>query len=449
MMHLVRLLALCLALVACSSDQAYRQPVEQPRPFVAGQANSYSLEEHAYQVADDAGHFYLGYVEFDDQGWYHDIRQQQGLLSWLRAQHARSPSRQYLLVTYAHGWKHNARAFDPDVDNFRKLLQTLAVQEQAAQRLDPAHMARTVVGVYLGWRGESISVPLFKELTFWTRKNAAERVGHRSAKSLLMLLNQFRAFSNGWCTSNILAGPHETQLVFIGHSFGGLLMYNALQTEITDRALRLNQAGAFRTAKSFGDFVLLINPAFEGASYESLWQAGLMRTYTSSQRPIMAIVTSAADWATRVAFPAGRLYTFAQSAPQDGERDSVLYAIGHLERYRTHTLAATAAPPSKPQSERSVTEAAATLTAIQSQKSAPTAPGEQLVFDHGILTRQDNPQGIPDFPYLSIYTDASMIKDHNDIWNEQFRKFMFEFVTKQVMQYRERSASPASCGPDD
>lgn len=449
MNRIVSAIVFCLALAGCSADQAYRLPVEQPRPFLAGQANSYSLEDHAYRVQDDAGHFYMGYVEFDDQGWYHDLRQQQGLLSWLRAQHASAPGRQFLIVTYAHGWKHNASAFDPDVDNFRKLLQTLAVQEQAAHRIDATHTARTVVGVYLGWRGESISLPLFKELTFWTRKNAAERVGHRSAKDLLMLLNQFRAFSNGWCTSNILAGPHETQLVFIGHSFGGLLMYNALQTEITDRALRLNQAGDFRTAKSFGDFVLLINPAFEGASYESLWQAGLMRPYPDTQKPIMAIVTSGADWATRLAFPAGRLYTFAQSAPQDGERASVMHAIGHLERYRTHTLAATAAAPARPQSERSVTEAAAKLTAIQSRKSAPTAPGEQLVFDHGILTKRDNPHGVANFPYLSVYTDAAMIKDHNDIWNDQFREFMFEFVTKQVMQYRERSAAPASCGPDD
>jgi hypothetical protein len=449
MNRLLSALALCVALVGCSTDRAYRLPVEQPQPFLAGQANSYSLEDHAYKVQDNAGHYYMGYVEFDDQGWYHDLRQQQGLLSWLRAQHASTPSRKFLIVTYAHGWKHNASVVDPDVDNFRKLLQKLAVQEQAAQRLDPARPARTVIGVYLGWRGESISLPLFKELTFWTRKNAAERVGHRSAKDLLMLLNQFRAFSNGWCTSNILAGPDETQLVFIGHSFGGLLMYNALQTEITDRALRLNQAGDFRTAKSFGDFVLLLNPAFEGASYESLWQAGLMRPYPSTQKPIMAIVTSGADWATRLAFPLGRLYTYTQSAPQDGERASVMHAIGHLERYRTHTLAASAAAPSRPQPERSVTEAAATLTAIQSRKSAPTAPGEQLVFAQGILTKQDNPKDVPNFPYLSVYTDAAMIKDHNDIWNDRFREFMFQFVSKQVMQYRERSAAPASCGPDD
>jgi hypothetical protein len=449
MNRILNALALCIVLAGCATDRAYRLPVEQPRLFLVGQPNSYSLEEHAYTVRDDAGRYYMGYVEFDDQGWYHDIRQQQGLLSWLRAQRTSAPGRQFLIVTYAHGWKHNASASDPDVDNFRKLLQTLAVQEQAAQRLDPVRQARTVVGVYLGWRGESVRVPLFKELTFWTRKNAAERVGHRSAKDLLMLLNQFRAFSNGWCTSNILAGPHETQLVFIGHSFGGLLMYNALQTEITDRALRLNRAGDFRTAKSFGDFVLLINPAFEGASYESLWQAGLMRPYAADQKPIMAIVTSSADWATRLAFPLGRLYTFSQSAPQDGERASVMYTIGHLERYRTHTLVATVAAPSTSQSDSSVTEAAATLTAIQSRKSAPTAPGEQLVFNHGTMTRLDNPRGVPNFPYLSIYTDGSMITDHNDIWNDRFREFMFEFVSKQVMEYRERSPAPTSCGPDD
>lgn len=449
MNRILNALALCMVLAGCALDQPHRMPVEQPRLFLAGQPKSYSLEEHAYTVRDDSGRYYMGYVEFDDQGWYHDIRQQQGLLSWLQAQRTSAPDRRFLIVTYAHGWKHNASASDPDVGNFRKLLQTLAVQEQAAQRLDPARQARTVLGVYLGWRGESIRVPLFKELTFWTRKNAAERVGHRSAKDLLMLLNQFRAWSNGWCTSNILAGPHETQLVFLGHSFGGLLMYNALQTEITDRALRLNQAGHFRTAKSFGDFVLLINPAFEGASYESLWQAGLMRPYPDTQRPVMAIVTSSADWATRLAFPLGRLYTYSQSAPQDGERASVMHTIGHLERYRTHTLLGTVAAPAKPPSERSVSEAAATLTAIQSRKSAPTAPGERLVFDRGIMTRLDNPRGVPNFPYLSVYTDASMIKDHSDIWNDRFREFMFEFVTKQVMASRERSAAPASCGPDD
>jgi len=219
MNRILSALALCMVLAGCALDQAYRMPVEQPRLFLAGQPKSYSLEEHAYSVRDDAGSYYMGYVEFDDQGWYHDLRQQQGLLSWLRAQRTSAPGRRFLIVTYAHGWKHNASTSDPDVDNFRKLLQSLAVQEQAAQRLNPAHQARTVVGVYLGWRGESIRVPLFKELTFWTRKNAAERVGHRSAKDLLMLLNQFRALSNGWCTSNILAGPHETQLVFIGHSF--------------------------------------------------------------------------------------------------------------------------------------------------------------------------------------------------------------------------------------
>lgn len=103
MNRIVSALVLCLALVGCSTDQAYRLPVEQPQPFLAGQTNSYSLEDHAYRVQDDAGHFYMGYVEFDDQGWYHDLRQQQGLLSWLRAQHASAPSRQFLIVTYIEG----------------------------------------------------------------------------------------------------------------------------------------------------------------------------------------------------------------------------------------------------------------------------------------------------------------------------------------------------------
>jgi hypothetical protein len=59
-----------------------------------------------------------------------------------------------------------------------------------------------------------------------------------------------------------------------------MLMNHALDTELMERALRIEREGKggyrFDTAKSFGDFVLLVNPAFEGAAYEALFRKGLV-----------------------------------------------------------------------------------------------------------------------------------------------------------------------------
>jgi hypothetical protein len=107
-----------------------------------------------------------------------------------------------------------------------------------------------------------------------------------------------------------------------------------------ERAVRIekDQTGGYRydMAKSFGDFIVLVNPAFEGASYEPLLKVAQSRCFTKAQKPVMAIVTSKADLATKVAFPIGRLYTLTQSAPQSGEREAVMHTVGHLDRYITH-----------------------------------------------------------------------------------------------------------------
>jgi hypothetical protein len=192
--------------------------------------------------------------------------------------------------------------------------------------------------------------------------------------------------------------------------------------------------------------VLLVNPAFEGAEYESLWQAGLMRPYPDWQKPVMAIVTSSADWATRMAFPAGRLYTFGQAAPHPGERETVMFTVGHLDRYRTHLLTAPTAPaPTHPPKRHDLRTMLASLKKILSLKSVPTMPGESVNYDHGVLTKLNNPENVPYFPYLSIYTDESMIQDHNDVWNDNFRLFMLEFLTKQVMDHKVEAQPVASC----
>lgn len=408
-MLMLRLLSAILVgclLSSCVSDRA----------FQTGQSKTASAP---VDVADD-GQYVLAHVEFDDQGWFHDIRQRQALFDRLRA--LRAANQAMLVVTYTHGWKHNASESNGNLREFRKLLSQLHRIEAAAKR---EKGPRTVVGVYIGWRGASLSIPLLDNLTFWTRKNAAERVGTRSVKQLFIELNQFRMLANGWDTPDQLAGSDETQLIFVGHSFGGLVTYHALYSEILERGLQVNPEGNYRVAKSFGDFVLLVNPAFEGSAYEPIWQAAQLRAcYPPWQKPVMAIITSSADWATRYAFPAGRLYTLGQSATLPGERAAVMHTVGHLERYRTHRLVTGPAAGDEP---RELPDAAA-------QAAASAQPNARTITTIGDFRLIKTENAAPArMPYLVVQAGPELIADHNDFWNDRFRAFTVGFIANQIL----------------
>jgi hypothetical protein len=63
---------------------------------------------------------------------------------------------------------------------FRRLLGGFAEQEGSA--------GRPVYGVYVGWRGLSVRAPVVKELTFWSRKETAHRVGSGDVVEFLATL---------------------------------------------------------------------------------------------------------------------------------------------------------------------------------------------------------------------------------------------------------------------
>jgi hypothetical protein len=60
------------------------------------------------------------------------------------------------LIVFVHGWKHNARADDDNVREFRQALEAAAFMEQAA--MEKASVARhRIVGIYVSWRGLSVA----------------------------------------------------------------------------------------------------------------------------------------------------------------------------------------------------------------------------------------------------------------------------------------------------
>ena len=134
-------------------------------------------------------------------------------------------------------------------------------------------------------------------------------------------------------------------MIIFGHSFGGKVIYSALSDSLVERAARmrgnkaLGKELSYYTANSFGDLVVLVNPAFEGTLYEPLHHIATNRCYKENQRPVMMIVTSTADSATRLAFPPGRaVSTIWETTTSDEQAEANLHTVGHLDRYTTHTL---------------------------------------------------------------------------------------------------------------
>src|SRR5207244_868198 len=170
-----------------------------------------------------------------------------------------------------------------DVKSFSGLLERL----NAAPAIRDAGF--NVVGVYLGWRGKFTPVPVLKELSFWNRKAAAERIA-----------------SNYDCYDAIAAiseaarkhGTANQYSVLLGHSFGGLIVERSVA-----HAINAEIHGHARADRSLpADLILVVNPASDSVLARQMISA-LYSRRTENSRPIFVSITSTSDTATSLAFP--------------------------------------------------------------------------------------------------------------------------------------------------
>ena len=372
--------------------------------------------------------FLLHLVELDDQGQLFDRGQLDAVLAHIR--HV-SATHDFLAVVFVHGWKHNAQEGDDNLDHFRQVLARLAATEHAlsaAQGVAP----RKVIGLFLGWRGLSVSAPLAVELTFWDRKNTAQKVGHGGVTEVLSRLEVIRR--------DRAAGTDRSRLVIVGHSFGGAVVYTALGQILESRFLAAGAAGAGPDAKGFGDLVVLVNPAFEALLYASLSDVSTARAaYAKSQLPVLAILTSEKDTATGFWFPLGRWFStwFEQHRSQKrfnpvtgrkepvSERSADIRSVGHFDAYKTHYLRA-AAETSADEVERRTPEQRVHSVMSAGAGWEDDVPGSRIAFPGSVLERTPNSAGRN--PYLNIRVDGALIPSHDAIWDPRVETFLGHLI---------------------
>jgi len=338
------------------------------------------------------------------------------------------------VIVYVHGWHHSAKPGDENIEDF------LDSVSEASQQADTK-----AVGIYIGWRGDSINsnnlalkLPSYA-FTFWGRKATAHAIGSGGGVSEL-----FRKLSS-------IRANSDSRLVILGHSFGGAIVYSSvaqlLAEQISLDAAPGDDEEVYLLSEGFNpvaDLIVLLNPAFEAMRIAPLFTFARSHEYQEGLPPRLVVITSTADWATKVAFPVGRsLGTIFQGYPDAHSGKPNRRAIGHYVPYITHQLVVGACDnqplmdrnkilsalnpeDTKAKNDNSIcfpadgSESSLILTRCDAQDDC------QKVTDGHFITRGLATEGyLPyRFPIANIRTNASVIAGHNDIWEENITRFL-------------------------
>ena len=421
-----------LAATGCASNMPYRT---DNKPCIFSKQGDCVVNAIQHHAANQNDEYTLSFVEFDDQGQLRNRDQMQSVLDHYNEIAAKND---ILLLIFVHGWHHSAAPGDENVQKFRGLLAKVSKTEHGnakQQGLAP----RKVLGVYLGWRGDSISIPYLNAVTFWDRKSTAHTVGLQGVTEVLLKLEEIVNVKRALDVQDKL--PAASHLVVIGHSFGGAVVYTALQQALADRFIDSRSGKTFSgDAGGYGDLVVLINPAFEATRFATLYDLSqdFCRRYSPTQLPKLVILTSKQDLATKDIFPIGRFFstlfetdtTLHRYICTRGGKKELLVdeaeagrnTVGHFAPYLTHELL-----PAKTH----VSRAEGFSYQMLMNNWWSQQPGGTLHFEDTDLVHLDKTR--PLNPYLNISVDGALIPNHNDIWGDAVVSFIRDMIVISTM----------------
>ena len=440
-------------------------------PVLRGQSIERFVDDHGKE-------FEVGVIELSDDGHVSDVDQEEQVLARLRevalggkgktVDVTKSPGA--VVVTFVHGWHHRAKVCDNNLACFRRVLQALSES-------DP----RPIFGVYVGWRGESLHGKA-SVVTFYGRKRTAHNIGHEGGREVLLNLDAEYRELNGMIRNG---SKHPVTMVTAGHSFGGALVYSAVEAALVREFRNQGRAGSSHgVGKSaatcggsvrpirpgIGDLVVLVNPAFEARRYE-YFNADLTTPghYSNDQLPVLLTVASEGDSAVKVAFPAGRVLYFAL-LPWRYHGLSDIIGAGHYDPQTTHDLVvadssgkeihpgalqAITPPDADPdtiarchldiKNDHDYATCACEYPVPQNLAAAirPSADAPQLTLAGGavrttpsemIVLKSRTQNWDPHAPFIVARAVPDIISQHSDIYTPRFVTFLSAYISEFLQQ---------------
>jgi len=403
-------LVLLILISACVVNQPYRSHfVDQPCYLVQPDCDQSFIEQHLA--------FDLTFLEFTERGNLYNRNHASDVMNFIDT-YAKSDNGAAVFV-FVHGWKHTANASDSNVTQFKDFLAKAAENEIVGRR--------KVIGVYVGWRGKSTNIPLVKETTYWARKSVAEEIGSGGATEVLSELQQILV--SQFEQHDAQQRLPKNSYVIIGHSFGGAIVLSAMHDVLLHELIQ--SAGAMRSSntntcakvKRFADGIVLLNPAIEANKIILLKEAAARCQFNNDQPTLMHIVSTDADLATKRYFPIGQSVNVTQTLspkklPRVVNNKNIelnegalnLRTAGNLQQLRT-----------------------AYLGYDKNQQQWRFSQCRDDLAQCGISSQKQQQNHFPNHvndPLKFIKTDASFMKNHNDV----FGCYTQSFITTSILE---------------
>ena len=256
--------------------------------------------------------FYKAWLEYNEDGSAADPKQRDAVIARLQDLHERGEP--VLIVTYVHGWHHNA---DPNDNNVQKFSELLARYSDSLRRkfLQTNVSDKPVVfGIYVGWRGEEFLPEVGIGAYLWTiksRSRVADTIGHAG-----FLKNDLQKISDEMLDTD--------RMVVIGHSLGGRMLTSAFIKDFPKNSRPLGR----------NTWIVTINAAVSADCYDDVFKR--TSSTTSSSAPTWLNWTNEDDDATGIDYNAGH---FVRAVEACKERNAAgTTAIGHYTPYLTHDI---------------------------------------------------------------------------------------------------------------
>jgi len=377
-------------------------------------ATSATCSKSSYITLESEGqseHPTIAFIEFNDDGLPFDITDRDTVIGNISALSSQS-DRSLLMVTFIHGWHHNAAQTDRNVIEFKSFLRSLQKEEQNLAVGTP----RSVVGIYIGWQGKaSESSKLANLLSYRKKKELGLETGRKSVIQVVQKLQTIRE------------SDHNSRLVLVGHSFGGGVLYSAIKEALLEK---LGDSSS-RNIDLFGDLVILMNPAVEAQQFEVVHSA-LNKRFPECTPISMVSFTSEADTALSDEFPRGMRLFYRERLKGNAHDALITTAYGRYTEFSNYELRIDPGTDVESTLSRRVFNAA-----VPSWRRFRMA---QSSFDLGgieLFRRVNDSEPTAWQPVLNVLVDKSLIGGHNEIWNPEFLYFLRALIGMEFAKLRQ------------